>query len=229
MATTETFGDLKSLLSTLLEDTDTSGLYSTDERERAINNAYMELYNLGINLSDGMGEAATTTSLSVVADTATIALPSNYYRMIDLYYTQTDGSLETLRYRIIRPTDKHKYIRLIARESKQLTVYFRGSNLVLVPTPSWSGTLTMEYYPEPTDLSGSSDEPLFPKSHRELIAYGAYKRLKEKEGMEPSQVAIGIYNDLRAAFERDMEDRDTKDTRRLSGSSNYHIYEVDRL
>lgn len=218
------FSDLQSLLSTLLDDDGTT-FWTTAERQRALNNAYFELYNLGANLSDGMGEEITASTLSQVSGTATIALPSDFYRLVSIYRTDSSNQDVTYRYIPIHPAKQHEFRRLVSPGSYQLGFYFRGSNIVLVPTPSTSATLNIEYVPDPTEMSADSDEPLLPVSHRELIAYGALVRLKEKEGVEPSGTTIATYNRLMSAFERDMESRQSQDSRRLAGPSGYNIYD----
>jgi hypothetical protein len=216
---------MQSNLSTLLDDSNsTTGLWDDTERKRALNSAYFEFYNLGVNLGDGMGEEMTSASLTQTSGTATIALPADFYKMVSLYYTIS--ATETYRYIAIHPTQQHQYRRMIPQSAKQLAFYIRGSNIVLVPTPTWSGTLTIEYSPEPTEMSDDADEPVFPKSHRELIVYGALIRLREKEGVEVSQGSIDIYRSLRQAFERDMEDRQSQESRRLNGPDGYGIYET---
>jgi hypothetical protein len=223
VAQTVTFIDMQTLLSTLLDDSNASGLWDGDARKRALNNSYFDLYNMGVSLSDGQGPEVVTGTVTVTAETATAALPADFYRMVSLYYTESSTS--TFKMIPIAPSDQHEWRRTTPRSAKQLAFYFRSSSIVLVPTPDWSGTLTIEYVPEPTELDLNADVPLLPKTHRELIVYGALIRLKEKEGVEPNGTSIAIHQGLKASFERDMETRQFQSSRRLAGNSGYGIYE----
>lgn len=99
---------------------------------------------------------------------------------------------------------------------------------MVVPTPSWtdSSNLKLAYIGYPTEMTDDSDEPsAIPLTHRELLAYEAAKRLKEKEGVPLGRDAQEVYQRLLQAFERDMETRTGQRSRRLAGSSGYHMFD----
>ena len=220
---TQTFSDLQALTRTLLEDTGTT-LFSDDEVKRAINNAYAYLYNEGVRLSDGQGIACTKLDIDVTADTDTISMPSDFYRCVSIAYKE--GETSYIQWKPISgPIEIARWASTITRDSKLKGYYFRGnSTLVMVPSPSWTGTAEMHYIPNPVMLDVSSDEPLFPKSHRELIAYEAFFRLIQKEGIDPGASSAGIRRDLKVAFENDMEDMQKQENRELVGDGMYWIY-----
>lgn len=237
MAQTLNYGAIKKVLNMLLDD-DTAEFYDqatgdTDERERAINNAYAQLYTWAASLNDGMGPEVTETTLDIVADIPTIALPADFYRLVSLYWKQTEN--QSYQWPAISVVNQHEYRRKVARGSRQLGFYIRGSNIVVVPTPSYSASavtspaslgLYLEYVPHPSDMTLDTDVPTgIPPVHRELIAYEAFIRLKEKEGVPPSQGAQRVHSQLRAAFDRDLETRQLQNSRRLSGPTGYDIYE----
>lgn len=220
----DNFGDIRAELNTLLDDT-TENFYTDTERDAFINSAYFEMYSRACLLNDGVGEEISTASLTVTADTKTVALPSDFYRLVSVYYQESGAGGSTYKWDVISPVNQHRKRSEISRGSKRLTCYLRGTNLVIVPTPNWSGTVEVEYVPEPTEMTANSDEPTgIPRVHRTLIAYKAFLRLKEKEGVSPSPAAIEVAQKLEALFEADMENRQDQDSRRLAGPSGYHLY-----
>lgn len=58
------------------------------------------------------------------------------------------------------------------------------------PVPDAAYTYTYYYWREPTLLVNNSDEPLMPPSDREVLVYGALKRLAERER---DWTAVGYY------------------------------------
>jgi hypothetical protein len=220
----DNLGEIRDELNTLLDDA-TEEFYTDVERDAFINSSYFEMYSRACLLNDGVGEEVSSATLTVTADTKTIALPSDFYRLVSLYYESNGSTGSTYKWDIISPVNQHRKRSEISRGSKKLTAYLRGTNLVIVPTPNWSGSVILEYVPEPTEMAIDTDEPTgVPKVHRTLIAYKAFMRLKEKEGAEPGGAAMQTYQKLDALFEADMENRQDQDSRRLAGPSGYHIY-----
>lgn len=220
-----TLSDLRTVLNTILDDTGTT-FWSDTERNEALNGAYRELYNHAVSLNDGQGPETTTATIDLVADTETVALPTDLYKLVQLYYKEsTDEQYEWVG---IMPHQRHEWRHRFSRASKSLAYYRRGSNLVLVPTPNYSSTgkLFVEYVPNPTDMSGDSDVPTgIPASHRELIAYKAAKRLTEKQGIDLTASSEGTLKMLLAAFERDLESWN-QSPRRLAGLSAFDQYDL---
>jgi hypothetical protein len=213
------FGTLKDLLSTLLEDTSTD-LWTAAERASAINSAYIELYSRAASLGGGQGLEVKEGTLTVVAGTATVTLPSDilYPYIIDISYKES----ETRSWPWIptSPSRQHIDRSAISRGSHQLSYYVRGSSIVLVPTPDWSSSTHVKilYVYEPTTLSADANTPLLPPQHHELIAYYAFERLLQKEGTSMLPGAATTKGRLERAFDRDMQSRHKSDSRRLNGS-----------
>jgi hypothetical protein len=225
MATIQTFTDIKNRLSALLDDESTD-FYTTTDRETAVNAAYFELYDMACRNTDGQGVEATIANLTVVAGTATAALPSGTHKVINIFYKESED--ETYEWVAISPAGQHVYRSKIDRDSKQLAYYMRGNNIVMVPTPNWSDAtkVFIEYVPEATAMTAGTDEPTsVPLMHRELIAYEAFIRLKEKEGVVPIQTTYDKWRQLRAAFEVSMESRQLQRSRHLNGDPGYDYYE----
>jgi hypothetical protein len=224
VATVSTFTDLKSLLSTLLDDDGTS-FYTDDDRERAINAAYFELYAEAVDVSGGNGPTISTSTLTVTAETNTVSLPSDFLHLIDLYYQENTDSTPR-RWKRINARKQAEY-HYIGRAEKQMCFYLLSqSSIRVVPTPSWTGSIECFYIAEPTALNLGSDEPDFPITSRELIAYEAFHRLKEKEGVNPTGAAEAKRRELRHRFETDMRSLASNEADEIAGPDNYHIYNM---
>lgn len=224
MATVSTYSDLKELLSTLLDD-DTTNFYTDSDRSRALNSAYFELYSEAVDVSGGNGPSISTSSLTVTSGTATVTLPSDFLHLVDVYYQESSTS-KPLRWKKINPRKQAEYS-ILNGTSKQLCYYLLGqSSMRVVPAPGWTGTIECFYIPEPTAFANDSDEPAFPITSRELIAYEAFHRLKEKEGVDPTGAAEMKRRELRHRFETDMRSLASTEADELDGPSDYHLYNI---
>jgi hypothetical protein len=224
VASVSTFSDLKSLLSTLLDDTGTT-FYSDEERERAINAAYLELYAEAVDVSGGNGPTISTSTLTVTADTNTITLPTDFLHLVDLYYQQSTNDTPK-RWKRINARKQAEY-HYIGRGEKQLCFYIMSQTTArVVPTPSWTGSVECFYIAEPTVMTTGTDEPDFPLTSRELIAYEAFHRLKEKEGVNPTGAAEAKRRELRHRFETDMRSLASNEADEIAGPDGYHIYNM---
>lgn len=215
--------DLRAILNTYMDD-DTNNFIDATERTTFLNSAYFDLYNWAESVLDGNGPVVTKTALTVVSGTETIALPPDFYRLVALYYRESD----TCRYKWSNISASEQHVAaLMSGSSKQLAFYRRGSNVVAVPTPTWSDStkLILEYVPNPTAMSDDTDEPTgIPDSHRELIAMKAFMKLKEKEGVDPSASFMVQYKEAMRAFERDMESWQANGPMKVAGPYDFEIY-----
>lgn len=217
---------LRTKLNTLLDDTGTT-FYSDAERNNALNGAYYELYNKAVSLNDGQGAEVSTSTLTITSGTETIALPSDFMRLVSLFYKEDDNNF--LKWVAINPGDRNIWARRFGKNSKQKAFYRRGSNIVLVPEPDYTSTtnLLMEYIPTPTEMSADGDEPTgIPETHRELLAFKALQRLKEKEGINVAPQTQQIIRLLELAFERDLDSWQDNGPRTLSGRDDYSLFEA---
>lgn len=220
-----TLASLKTTLTTLLDDSSTD-FYTSGDRLAALNAAYIELADMACRLTDGQGLEATLETLTVVSGTSTMALPTGTHKVINVFYM--DDEDESYEWIAITPSQQHVYRAKIDRSSKQLAYYLRGENMVMVPTPNWSDSthVFIEYVPIVTAMAVDADVPTaIPDMHRELIAYEAFVRLKEKEGVVPIQTSYDKWRQLRAAFEASMESRQMQRSRHLTGDPGYEYYE----
>lgn len=129
------------------------------------------------------GYFTTQVDLDIVADTATVALPSDFYQIKILYKKVTNGYLP-LSYRN-NLTEGYSTQGGSSSNGFLPDYYFQGNSIVLRPTPNFSevGGLRLEYIQFPDTLINGGDamtsqvSPVF----KQLVeAYAVYKaKLKE--------------------------------------------------
>jgi hypothetical protein len=131
------------------------------------------------------GYFTTRTNLNIVADTDTVALPTDCFRVKNLYRTQPDG-FALLPYRNDQ-TSGYSTQGGSGGNTYLPEYHFESNNLVLHPTPNFSETsgLKIEYVQFPTTMVDGGDSmtnqvsPVF----RQLIEMYAVYRAKLKESL----------------------------------------------
>lgn len=238
--TLETFGDLKSHLSDLLDDSETgsTAFYPEATRERMLNAAYMRMYNKMAELMDGQGPEIKTASLDLVADQETIgpseSLPTDIKKITSVYYRVDDKT--HIPWYPDTPANRAIYINMLSQSDKMrfysmrptLSAGTRTDYMVVSPIPSASETakIRLEYIPTCTELDEDTDVPMVPLEHRELIVYEALRRMLEKEKQNMTQLAYSTLEDLRTQFWADMESYwHGNQERVVSGEPDYGIYD----
>jgi hypothetical protein len=120
-----------------------------------------------------MEEAKTiTTSAGVTA----YALPTDYQRLIDLFYVSA--------HELLVPMDIRDFDALPTSEGRPYGYTVRDANLFLYPTPSEAYEFTLRYWRLPADMVADSDTPEIPvQYHQLLISYAMWKAfLREDDG-----------------------------------------------
>ncbi len=134
---------------------------------------------------DNEGYFTTQTDLNVVAATETIALPSDFFQIKNVWKKVTNGYI-SLTYRNM-VAEGYISNSGTSGDSYIPVYYFQGNNLVLRPTPSYSETagIRIEYTQFPTtmvyggDTMTSQVSPIF----KELIVMYAVYKAKLRESM----------------------------------------------
>lgn len=117
-----------------------------------INAAYAELYNHVIDAN--VDHFLSTATETIVAGTDSYALPSDYYKTIAVWVLDTDNE----RYPLERFNWSERYLYSDSGLDRRCTRYaLKGANLILSPSPTWSGTVYHDYIPEPAELSSGGD------------------------------------------------------------------------
>lgn len=133
----------------------------------------------------------TSQSYATVNGTATLSLPSNYARCVDL--SNTDDQ------RVLEQMDLRDYDDAVIASGSPVFWVVVGSNVTLYPTPDNAYNLRLRYWKLPTDLSGDTDTPEIPSQYHHLLIRYALIRCYQRE------------NDYQAAeyqrteFERDLQ------------------------
>lgn len=158
-----------------------NSFWQDDELVGYVNDA-ISIYFLEIQAVNE-GQFTTTVSLNIVANQELIALPSDFFKVKNLWKKVSDGYVE-LNY---RNSVDQGYITSGGGDLSNFlpSYYFRENNLVLRNTPGFSevGGILMEYIQFPAQLLWSSDALTnnIPAVFKELlVAYAVYKaKLKE--------------------------------------------------
>lgn len=163
-------------------DEEAASFWSDDELDDYINQAYRYYLNKLLELSHPI--LLTSTNLSIVAGTSTIALPSDYIeaRLVEHTYPNYTRPLQYVeRYDQVNGTSGN------LSAGCEYTYCFMGNNLVLQPTPvssevgSATAGIKLTYFYLPDDLSDDADEPIFSALYHDLLVLNAVLQAKEKE------------------------------------------------
>lgn len=128
----------------------------------------------------------TPVTLNIVADTETVALPTDFFEMRGLYIQRSNG-WEVLEYRNELTNGFLTNIGSGGSNTYSPLYYFQGNNIVLRPTPNFSQTaaLRLEYIAFPDQMINGGDtltnqvSPIF----KQLIEMYAVYKAKLKQSM----------------------------------------------
>lgn len=184
---------------TLNQPSSTNSFWTDAELTTYLNEGVRRCYNEIIQ--NGEGHFATTTTLNIVADTETIALPSDCFEVKHVWRTITNGFAH-LSYRN-NLSEGHATNGGSGGDTYLPDYYFRANNLVLSPTPNFSqtGGLKIEYIQFPAVMVAldSMTTQLSPIFKDVVEAYAVYKaKLKESHtsGVNTAALAQQTLNDL---------------------------------
>lgn len=128
---------------------------------------------------------------STVADTSTLALPTDFLRIIDLANTDDDDLLTVIDLRdfddLPTQTGAPRYYVLI------------GQNITLYPTPDGVYPLQLRYWKLPVDMTSDGVEPSIPEQYHHLLVRYALMRAFQREN---DYEAAAYY---REQFENDVQ------------------------
>lgn len=158
------------------------------------------------------GQFTTTTSLNLVANTETVALPTDCFSVKALYKTMNQG-YSILKYRN-NILDSYSTTTQ-SGDSYIPYYYFRGNNIVLRPVPgaSETGGLLLEYvqFPETMVNGGDSLTAQVAPVFKDLIQMYAVTKAKTKEslvtGVDTTALAKSNLTDLYMAFKESIQTR----------------------
>lgn len=154
------------------------------------------------------GAFVTTTTLECTSGSETIALPSDFFKIKNLYI-KINGGYRLLNYRNNLTAGYETTAGDTTAENYAPDYFFRSSSLVLHPVPNFTstgGTFLLEYVQFPTTMVTGGDSLTYNVSpiFKDLIeTYAAYKaKLIESatNGVDTYSGFLNNLNDLFAAF-----------------------------
>lgn len=164
------------------------------------------------------GQFTTTSDLNLTSGTATIALPSDFFKLKQVWRKVTNGYLP-MHYRN-NLTEAVSTEQAGGGDTYCPDYYLRGNSLVLSQTPGFSETagIRVEYvqFPETMVTGGDSMTAQVSPVFKDLIiAYCIYKaKLKESltNGTNTTPMALQNLNDLFTAFKELIPNRSASPT-----------------
>lgn len=195
---------LKSTRTQLNQQDPTNSFWSDSELTEYLNDAVSRFFVECANVNEG--HFTTQTDLNIVANTATIALPTDCFEVKNVWKKMTDG-YQILQYSNIM--QDNTYSNTGAMGDTYYPHYrFQGNNLVLNPVPSSSetGGLRLEYIQFPTTMVNGGDSltnQISPVFKELIIMYAVYKaKLRESmvNGGNMYQIPAQQVADLASQF-----------------------------
>ena len=170
-------------------------------------------------LCEAFSSNYTQSSSNFTVAGETVALPSDFYKLLGVDLNLSDGTRATLQ-RFER--GMRNVFRNAAVFSDQATTHYElaGANLRLLPTPADGTTGVIWYLPAATVLVNGADTVNFPNGwERYVVLYTAIQmRMKEESSV----------NDLRFELEKmEQELKDIADRRDLASPA--HAVDVDAV
>lgn len=187
-----------------LTDTQDDPYISDSHLNKFINIGYKHVYNRVVEASEDFSLTSTTFSTSV--NTSVYALPSDMkqIRRIERAEGSTRINIEII------PADLNDI-----RDSSYPTRYIiQGNNIQLTPTPQGGETIRIYYVPTVTELSSSTDTPIIPSDHHEIVSYYAAMQIKVKEESDP-MILKSVYNEMLDQLINSVETRQTQRSRQI--------------
>jgi hypothetical protein len=168
----------------VLGQTNASNSTWTDEELIEYLNKGIRRYFIEI-VQTGEGQFTTTSDLDLVASTETVALPSDFFKIKNVW-KRVSGGYQILNYRNSL-SEGYSTTGSSTGDSYRPNYYLRGNNLVLRPVPSSSETdgLRIEYvqFPETMLTGGDSLTAQVSPVFKDLIEAYAVYMAKLKESM----------------------------------------------
>lgn len=178
-------------------DESSESYWTDDELNDYLNEAYYYYWQWLLNARDN--RALKSTTLNIVADTAEIALPSDFVaaRLVEKVENNVTYPIEWFE-----RFDEPNYTGGVTYSSHypNFTVRFVGSNLVLEPTPNTSETggikLTYYFYPAEMSIDTESPDAGFSPLYHDLLPYKASVFAKTKEEQYGGGAPLGSWEYL---------------------------------
>lgn len=190
---------------TMLKQPSAQNSFWSDEELISYLNEAVRRYFVEV-LHQGEGQFTTTADLDTVADTELVALPSDFFKIKNVWRKVSNG-YQILNYRNSL-SDSYSTQGSTGGDTYLPNYYLRGNSLVLRPTPNFSeiGALKIEYVQFPATMITGGDtltsqvSPIFKDI---IVTYAVYKAKLSESLVTGTNTYAPIYsnlNDLFSAF-----------------------------
>jgi len=163
-----------------------STFVSDAELNEYINAAGSELYDILVTEYEDYFQS--TTTLTVSAGSETVALPTDFYKLLGLWVKVGTRRYEILKFMVGEIVDYDQDITIPAVSGERVRYRIQGSDLYAVPAPSSDLSIEFWYVPQYTVLSADGDviSYAFVPGWEEYIITDACIRMLQKEESDTS-------------------------------------------
>lgn len=187
-----------------------STLFSDQRVKDAINESYLELYDVARQM--GVGTGFKRCYSTTVADQIFYSLPTDFMKsiLVEVAGDGSDLSTSTANSTPLKPLDAsvalEGYETGIYDETEFYYIHNQHLGVITPPTTGGSNALRMSYEAESADLSNDTDEPDLPKTYHSLICYRAAIVLRASLELDVRMLE-GAANRKEIRFMRAMHDQ----------------------
>lgn len=216
MARTETLANLRAQVR---ERCEVRSQYVSDSALNAmINQSIADLDNLILDVCPDYKLSSNT--ISVVANDDTYALPSDFYKARGVDYVRSATSRVALRKFNWAERNRYADDGYVFDPGRPENSGYRivGSNLILFPVPSWSGSVILWYIAAPTKLVSDSDTYDGVAGFEEWVILDCCVKCMAKEESDPA-VFLAQKRIIEARIADLANDRDIGEPDRMRDAS----------
>jgi hypothetical protein len=142
-----------------------------------------------------------STTINSVAQTRTLALPTDSTRILSIHDSTNFVKLEPLE-------GLAEHLRLWVTQTEDgvpVAYRIRNGSILLYPLPQGVNVYTVEYLGRPADLSGDSDLPAFPSQYHDILVEGALSDAYADDGnLKQQALHEARYHELFQAMRLDL-------------------------
>ena len=193
-------------------DYNRSAVFSDSVVNGYINRAAAKLYDLLTQTQ--LDYYTTTTELSTVADTESVALPADFYKLRGLDYKQATNEFIALKKMQLKERNRWRI--------PSTTVYgplyryrIQAGNIILSPVPTGVDTLRLLYVPHYVDFTGDSDTFDTINDYDDLIVERALLYADQRE-QRPLQERLAMIGKLEQEVKDAADGRDSSEPEYLA-------------
>lgn len=203
-------------------DMENSSFVGPSEWNQNINNSWFELYDLLISAyGSEYYEKDPPQTINVVSGTSKYALASDHYKTFGLDYVVSSTEKYPLnRYRMRDRNKKNSALYMNRAFIPDVEYRLRGSNIIIIPTPTTTCTLEHLYAPVATSMSADGDTIDGVNGWEEYIIVDAAIKALLKEESDVS-VLMARKSELKRRLEEMAADRDIGEAQQATDVTGY--------